>query len=433
MKFYSSYNPDAPQLTNTWGDFNKIINYIVDGLPAQNIISVEMNEPFKVIVTLDSPAKCSKNETFKIENCSNLNYNRDYIVSSYSGNQVFLYNLALTEILPASTNGTLKLVTPGWTRKFGGISDSRTVIKNAYGMEYRFDDRDFGPLVTPQVTTDSWMKVCRVSMSSNYTSLDSTDSPIFPYESARPEQTFSASGKYLPNCLIIYNKNPSTRANYVTDSITSNSSAAYNTRGPMNWSIYANENFIYFCLKQNYSNVRIYHFIGNIENDSFMQTWYLNNTYDVVDNANSFLTHAVVADVFYIQTLCNNFYTNYSNTSYAFSYNALNESFITLQSQKSLFQFQDKVSSSLTSSNININGIQLFSPVALFYQSQVYAILPDLLYCFNAYRPTEENIVKIGDGFYSPIYIQNKLSGSPTDDNGISNGFGYIKLDIPGE
>ena len=66
MKFYSSYNPSAPQLTNTWGDFNKIINYIVDGLPAQNITSVEMNEPFKVIVTLDSPAKCSKNETFKI-------------------------------------------------------------------------------------------------------------------------------------------------------------------------------------------------------------------------------------------------------------------------------------------------------------------------------------------------------------------------------
>jgi hypothetical protein len=82
---------------------------------------------------------------------------------------------------------------------------------------------------------------------------------------------------------------------------------------------------------------------------------------------------------------------------------------------------------------MNINGIQLFSPVALFYQDQVYAILPDLLYCFNAYRPTEENIVKIEDGFYSPIYIQNKTSGSPTDDNGTSNGFGYIKLDIPGE
>jgi hypothetical protein len=230
MKFYSSYNPDAPQLTNTWGDFNKIINYIVDGLPDQNITSVEMNEPFKVIVTLDSPTKCAKNETFKIENCGNVNYNRDYIVSSYSGNQVFLYNLALTEILPASTNGTLKLVTPGWTRKFGGVSDSRTVIKNAYGMEYRFDDRDFGPLVTPQDTTNSWMKVCRVSMSSNYTSLDSTDSPIFPYESARPEQTFSASGKYLPNCLIIYNKDPSGYNHDGTDSITSDSTYAQHTR-----------------------------------------------------------------------------------------------------------------------------------------------------------------------------------------------------------
>ena len=74
-----------------------------------------------------------------------------------------------------------------------------------------------------------------------------------------------------------------------------------------------------------------------------------------------------------------------------------------MQSQKSLFQFQEKVSSSLTSIATNINGIQLFSPVALFYQNQVYAILPDLLYCFNAYRPTEENIVKIEDGFYSPI------------------------------
>ena len=429
MKFYSSYNSGAPQLTNTWGDFNKIINYIVDGLPDQTITSVEMNEPFKVIVTLDSPAKCAKNETFKIENCDNLNYNRDYIVSSYSGNQVFLYNLALTEILPASTNGILKLVTPGWTRKFGGVSDSRTVIKNTYGMEYRFDDRDFGPLVTPQVTTNSWMKVCRVSMASNYISLDSTDSPIFPYESARPEQTFSASGKYLPNCFIIYNKNPSSHMNDGTDFITSNSAASPYIRGPMNWSIYANENFIYFCLKQNYSNVRIYHFIGNIENDSFMQTWYINNTYDFAGSTTAaFPTLVANGNYFYMQTLCNNFYTNYSNTSYAFSYNALNESFITLQSQKSLFQFQDKVSSSLTSSTSDINGIQLFSPVALFYQNQVYAILPDLLYCFNAYRPTEENIVKIEDGFYSPIYIQNKMW-----DDGVSNGFGYIKLDIPGE
>ena len=422
MKFYSSYNSGAPQLTNTWGDFNKIINYIVDGLPAQNITSVEMNEPFKVIVTLDSPAKCAKNETFKIENCDNLNYNKDYIVSSYSGNQVFLYNLALTEILPASTNGILKLVTPGWTRKFGGVSDSRTVIKNAYGMEYRFDDRDFGPLVTPQVTTDSWMKVCRVSMSSNYTSLDSTDSPIFPYESARPEQTFSASGKYLPNCLIVYNKNPSSYISDGSDYITSNSTSAQYTRGPMNWSIYANENFIYFCLKQNYSNVRIYHFIGNIENDSFMQTWYINNTYDFVGSTTvAFPTLVANGNYFYMQTLCNNFYTN----------NALNASFITLQSQKSLVQFQDKVSSSLTLSNIN--GIQLFSPVALFYQSQVYAILPDLLYCFNAYSPTEENIVKIEDGFYSPIYIQNVTTSDPTINNAVSNGFGYIKLDIPGE
>ena len=104
-----------------------------------------------------------------------------------------------------------------------------------------------------------------------------------------------------------------------------------------------------------------------------------------------------------------------------------------MQSQKSLFQFGNIVSSSLTLSNTNINGIQLFSPVALFYQSQVYAILPDLLYCFNAYRPTEENIVKIEDGFYSPIYIQNMTSSDPTYNDAVSNGFGYIKLDIPGE
>ena len=43
MYFYSSASPDAPKLKNNWGDFNTLINYIIDGGSNYKILKIEPN------------------------------------------------------------------------------------------------------------------------------------------------------------------------------------------------------------------------------------------------------------------------------------------------------------------------------------------------------------------------------------------------------
>ena len=53
MYFYTSISEDAPKLNNTWGDFNKVINYIVDGGTEYPVVKIEPHSDQKVKIFYD--------------------------------------------------------------------------------------------------------------------------------------------------------------------------------------------------------------------------------------------------------------------------------------------------------------------------------------------------------------------------------------------
>lgn len=281
MYFYSSTNKTAPQLNNEWGDMNRVINYILDGGEPVRLSKIEYVEANRVRIYADN-IPFAMNETILVNGSLNESYNKKYIVESINPveNSCVLYNSAIGEIpLPDDVNELLNArINPcGMFKKFGGVEEQRTVFKSANGMEYRIDDRNFAELLNPPVEFNpNWQKVCRVSMSDNYDSLDSAIGRIVPYNESRPTDNFVPDGNYIGEMFMIYNQantriSSSTAYDYITRSDT-----VY-PRGKMNWRIFANERVMYI------------HVISSASSDLFHQ--YTIGEYQSHNNIKSAILH----------------------------------------------------------------------------------------------------------------------------------------------
>lgn len=210
MYFYTNASPDAPKLNNVWGDFNAVINYIIDGGKQYKTVKIEpvigkegtINVYFEAgkdlnfmqyqtIVITGSPITAYNNKPLFIES---VNTSLNYYVCT---------NSTLSNSLGVDDTANIKhgIYHSGIERKFGGVADKRTVIRFKKGMEYRIDDRDWRPLVTPPVTVnatnENWLKFTRISMSSNYDGLDSSSGRMYPFDNTRPTLNFNPIGKYI--------------------------------------------------------------------------------------------------------------------------------------------------------------------------------------------------------------------------------------------
>lgn len=249
MYMYSSKNLNAPQLNNQWGDFNKVINYILDGGTEVPVSKIEYIEPKKIKISMDN-SNFEQHETVEILGSTIVGYNLRYFIESVNkvDNTAILYNSLLSSDLGVDNNPNIKakIIKCGMTKKFGGVSDNRTVFKSANGMEYRIDDRNFADLLNPPIVFNvGWQKICRVSMSSNYDSLDSANERVIPYNSARPNENYTPDGNYIGERFIIYNQ-ISTSTNSVYDGITAINAVL--PRGKTDYVIFANSQVLYIII-----------------------------------------------------------------------------------------------------------------------------------------------------------------------------------------
>lgn len=242
MYYYSSQSSDIPKLNNTYGDFNTLINYLIDG---GNPYSVTKITPFKdkyVKIYFTGTCPFDINQSITVSGSQYSYYNQNYLIDYIDNSNGFMncYNstiVGVTNDTDASSSIKMRVTPCGLTRKFGGVSDKRTVIKTSDGMEFRIDDRDFGTLLNPTVTTDpNWLKVARVCMSSNFESLDFTSSRMYPYNASRPSENFSTYGNYIGQSFIAYNLAYNDKTSIVdTNSVLQNPP----------FRIWANSNMIY--------------------------------------------------------------------------------------------------------------------------------------------------------------------------------------------
>ena len=215
MYFYSSQASNTQQLNNTWGDFNKLINFLIDGGELIDIVSIEPDSSNTVKITYDNTKVMPWVQYMTITISGSATYNGNYFIESVNDTEkyVIAYNSnvsiigAITEIsdgvsiiLKANT------IACGATRLLGGNTDNRTVLRFNSGTEYRIDDRDFGPLVTPPVTfNSSWAKVARITMAAHYDTLDSTSDRIDPYHVSVPTESIEPVNNYIGRSIIPYN------------------------------------------------------------------------------------------------------------------------------------------------------------------------------------------------------------------------------------
>lgn len=251
MFFYTSLSPDAPQLNNTYGDFNAIINYIIDGGSEYIIDKIEPYADKKVKIFYRNTgnvcpwALC---QTITIEGSTN--YNKNFFIETINESESFIicYNSTIifnesVEETPINDSCKASTIKSGITKKFGGVTEKRTVIKFKRGMEYRIDDRFFGDLMTPVVSlNNNWLKVARVCMAENFETLDSTTTRLAPFESTRPSENFTPSGNYIGQSLIIYNTGNDNHY-YINQTNYNASNNKYR--------IWANENAIYIQIMSN--------------------------------------------------------------------------------------------------------------------------------------------------------------------------------------
>ena len=261
MYYYNSSLPGAPQLTNTWGDFNKIINFICDGWMTFNVIRIEPHSD-KLVKIFFTPGTVVSKEIIGsvIEIRNSTNYSRKFMIDNiditggfvYGYNSTFKFVDGIIETTPSSAY----IVPAGFSRKFGGITENRTVVKFKDGIEFRIDDRNYTKLLTPVVTEGpSWLKAARLCMSANFDTIDSSSARVNPYDPLHPTENFMPDGDYIGRAIMPYN------AITTYPSAVPMTSAIISFIGLPKWRIWASDNFIIIQILEN-SSTRCfnYHF-----------------------------------------------------------------------------------------------------------------------------------------------------------------------------
>lgn len=425
MYVYSSKNINAPKLNNEWGDFNKVINYILDGGIDCNITKIEYVEPKKVKITMDA-SNFELHETIEVHGATVSEYNKRYFVESVDivTNTAILTNRNITTVLSedSSTNIKAKVIPCGMTKKFGGVSEQRTVFKSANGMEYRIDDRDFTTLLTPPLASfnASWQKVCRVSMSKNYESLDSHSGRIEPFNVSRPNENYKPDGNYIGGKYFIYNQGTTTTST-INDYITTVN--ANLPRSAMDYIIYANSQvmYIYIINKTNSNNKHHYilgeyntnkgiisaaiaSHIGEYEYNTTASNSVLNNINLINTNGDSYQTSASI--------LCNSTASKNLNNYITIFDNSLGSSPVVNCKPSSTINTQNSAvnCSSGKFSSPFIDGIKYFSDVlvaqitgsgqspAQSYIYDVFGTFIDMKWINCTIRNDDFSTIKLEDG-----------------------------------
>ena len=399
MYFYSNTLTDAPQLNNTWGDFNKVINYLLDGGTDQTVVSASMTEVDKVNIQLVDVFNLIPFCTIRITG-SSIGYNGDYFVESYDANTkiAILYKSNLA-ILPTDNSDTLKFkIRPsGLIKRFGGITEQRTIFETRNGVQFRVDDRDYSPLVNPPVTfNEIWQKVCRVCMSDNFSGLDNGASQLHPYNAERPTENFYPVNNYIGQAYFIYNQNPTTLVDQnpssisLIDYLTPTAASTIKTRGPMNWAAWANDTGIIIVVKP--KNLQVSYHYAMLEVDN-KKIGYLNAHY----NKNQGYDYQPASAFANYNTAINQYY---------YGYNSIDD------------VVYNTCYPTLCGLPASMNGTSSFPPIMSAAHKPAIKIVADFTNAYYSYNAVESPSILSNNYTNAPGYIQQSGNNITTNYNG---------------
>lgn len=207
LNMYASWMPDAPQLNNTWGQLNAVLNWCLvdDGeeLPITSVESTDQIGILKVNAPQSTITKFIKDMTISISGSfyTELTSKPFLIVDIGTGFMKIARTNFPTEML-TDTSETLKIkrVSAGMKRLFGGVEEKKTVF--ATGDDkfcLRVDDTNPTDGGRMSITSwgNNWYKSARVMISNGFNSLDEVNGQFAPFASnSNDSYNMNPSGNY---------------------------------------------------------------------------------------------------------------------------------------------------------------------------------------------------------------------------------------------
>lgn len=251
LNMYASWMPNAPQLNNTWGQLNAVLNWcLVDDGAELPITSVENTDKIgilKINAPQETVNKFAKDMTISIVGSfyTELTSKPFLIVGIGQGWIKIARKDFPTEILTDTADTlTIKRVSAGMKRLFGGVTEKKTIFQtgdNKFCL--RIDDTNptDGGRMSITSWTESWHKMGRVMISNGFNSLDEVNGYFAPFANTNNDQyNMNPSGNYIGWSKWYYNPTWSTEGG-----ASDNSSA---TRFNNAWSLFANDKVMYLII-----------------------------------------------------------------------------------------------------------------------------------------------------------------------------------------
>lgn len=191
VKWFMFDNTNAPQLTNTWGCINDVLDAcLVNGFGAQAVQSITVDPISKMLVTVEFGVAHNLKQTqvIKISGANQSEFNGEHRILSSSATS-FTYEL-LKESAVLSSTGTITCALPplGWKKEFAG--SQKAVYRGNNGLDDIFLRVDSS---CSSGAPDNGAKFAKVTMCDAMSGIDTFDGIQVPYLNSDPlrNHTFS--------------------------------------------------------------------------------------------------------------------------------------------------------------------------------------------------------------------------------------------------
>lgn len=251
LNMYASWMPDAPQLNNTWGQLNAVLNWcLVDDGEEFSITSIENTDKIgilKVNAPVETSIKFVKDMTVSISGSfyPELTSKPFLIVDNGLGWFKITRKDFTTEIITDTSDTlTIKRISSGMKRLFGGVEEKKTIFQTGDDKFcLRIDDTNptDGGRMSISSWTESWNKMGRVMISNGFNSLDEINGYFAPYaNNSNDIHNMHPSGNYNGWSKWYYNPTWSTEGG----PYDAYSASRFNNA----WAVFANDKVMYLII-----------------------------------------------------------------------------------------------------------------------------------------------------------------------------------------
>ena len=192
IKWFSSDNLNAPQLTNDWGVMIGVLDAcLINGLSVQSIASLTASGT-TVTATFNTAHQYKQYQVIEISGAAQAEYNvQARILTVPNANSITFELASVPSVTTATGTITCKLPAMGWEKAFSGTQKAAYRSKNTVLASRPFlrVDNSLDPAYTA-----TYAKYAKVGIVESMSDIDTMSGVQAPYDSANPTKNWVGTG-----------------------------------------------------------------------------------------------------------------------------------------------------------------------------------------------------------------------------------------------